>query len=134
MPRIDIADDGGDGLLRLRDVSHCRSAAPNPLPSKLIQRGKLTLDLERHSCIWDEKQVSLTITEFRLMQALVQRRGVVRSRDALLGAVRQRDACALDRSIDRHIQRIRKKLKRVDAGFDRIKTLYGLGYCYCEDG
>src|ERR1700760_3341250 len=40
--------------------------------SKIIERGKLKLDPERHTCIWDSKQVTLTVTEFLILQALAQ--------------------------------------------------------------
>ena len=52
--------------------------------TKAIVRGNLTMDPLRHSVIWKNKEVSLTVTEFLLLQALAQRPGFVKSRDQLM--------------------------------------------------
>jgi len=52
----------------------------------ILERGKLKMDPERHNCIWDNKPVTLTVTEFLILQALAQWPGVVKSRDALMDA------------------------------------------------
>ncbi len=101
-------------------------------PAKIIERGKLRLDPERHTCIWDGKQVTLTVTEFLILQALAQRPGVVKSRDALMDAAYDDQVYVDDRTIDSHIKRLRKKFKLVDPNFDVIETLYGVGYRFKE--
>lgn len=98
----------------------------------VVERGKLRLDPERHSCTWDEKQVVLTVTEFLILQALSQRPGYVKSRDSLMDAAYDDQVYVDDRTIDSHIKRLRKKFKEVDADFDMIETLYGVGYRYKE--
>jgi two-component system, OmpR family, response regulator ChvI len=100
--------------------------------SKIIERGKLKLDPERHTCIWDGRQVTLTVTEFLILQALAQRPGVVKSRDALMDAAYDDQVYVDDRTIDSHIKRLRKKFKVVDNNFDVIETLYGVGYRFKE--
>jgi two-component system response regulator ChvI len=101
-------------------------------PAKIIERGKLKLDPERHTCIWDNKQVTLTVTEFLILQALAHRPGVVKSRDALMDAAYEDQVYVDDRTIDSHIKRLRKKFKVVDPNFDVIETLYGVGYRFKE--
>jgi two-component system response regulator ChvI len=101
-------------------------------PANIIERGKLKLDPERHSCAWDDKQVTLTVTEFLILQALAQRPGVVKSRDALMDAAYDDQVYVDDRTIDSHIKRLRKKFKQVDDDFDVIETLYGVGYRFKE--
>jgi two-component system response regulator ChvI len=101
-------------------------------PANIIERGKLKLDPERHSCVWDNKQVTLTVTEFLILQALAQRPGVVKSRDALMDAAYDDQVYVDDRTIDSHIKRLRKKFKLVDNNFDVIETLYGVGYRFKE--
>ncbi len=101
-------------------------------PAKIIERGKLKLDPERHTCIWDHKQVTLTVTEFLILQALAHRPGVVKSRDALMDAAYDDQVYVDDRTIDSHIKRLRKKFKLVDNNFDVIETLYGVGYRFKE--
>ena len=100
--------------------------------SKAIRRGKLTLDPARHDCLWDGRQVKLTVTEFLLLQALAQRPGFVKSRDSLMDAAYEDQVYVDDRTIDSHIKRMRKKFRSVDQDFDAIETLYGVGYRYRE--
>ena len=112
--------------------SQPREASAPQEDAKIIERGKLKLDPERHNCIWDGKQVTLTVTEFLILQALAQRPGVVKSRDALMDAAYDDQVYVDDRTIDSHIKRLRKKFKVVDANFDVIETLYGVGYRFKE--
>ena len=56
--------------------------------ANILERGKLRLDPERHTCHWDNKPVTLTVTEFLILQALALRPGVVKTRDALMDASR----------------------------------------------
>ncbi len=100
--------------------------------SKALKRGKLTLDPARHDCLWEDKPVKLTVTEFLLLQALAQRPGFVKSRDNLMDAAYEDQVYVDDRTIDSHIKRMRKKFRAVDPEFDAIETLYGVGYRYRE--
>ncbi|HEV2532613.1 response regulator transcription factor [Phenylobacterium sp.] len=100
--------------------------------ARAIKRGKLTMDPARHDCLWDGKQVKLTVTEFLLLQALAQRPGFVKSRDNLMDAAYDDQVYVDDRTIDSHIKRMRKKFREVDPEFDAIETLYGVGYRYRE--
>ena len=100
--------------------------------SKIMTRGKLTLDPLRHECTWDNKPVRLTVTEFLILQSLAQRPGFVKSRDNLMDAAYDDQVYVDDRTIDSHIKRLRKKFKAVDDEFDSIETLYGVGYRYKE--
>ncbi len=97
-----------------------------------LERGKLLMDQERHTCHWDGKPVTLTVTEFLILQSLAQRPGVVKSRDALMDAAYDDQVYVDDRTIDSHIKRLRKKFKVVDDDFDVIETLYGVGYRFKE--
>lgn len=106
------------------------SAAANN--TKAIKRGRLTLDPARHDCLWDNKPVKLTVTEFLLLQALAQRPGFVKSRDNLMDAAYDDQVYVDDRTIDSHVKRMRKKFRQVDPEFDSIETLYGVGYRYRE--
>ncbi len=100
--------------------------------ARILERGKLKLDPERHTCHWDNKPVTLTVTEFLILQALATRPGVVKTRDALMDAAYDDQVYVDDRTIDSHIKRLRKKFKQVDDDFDVIETLYGVGYRFKE--
>ena len=98
-----------------------------PEPS-LLERGRLTMDPARHKVVWDGKDVTLTVTEFMILEALAQRPGVVKTRNQLLDIAYQDDVYVDDRTIDSHIKRMRRKMRAVDPQFDGIETLYGVGY------
>ena len=100
--------------------------------ARVLERGKLRLDPERHTCHWDGHPVMLTVTEFLILQALATRPGVVKTRDALMDAAYDDQVYVDDRTIDSHIKRLRKKFKQADDNFDVIETLYGVGYRFRE--
>ena len=101
--------------------------------SDTITQGDLLLDPDRHLCSWKGDEVKLTVTEFLLLQALALRPGHVKSRDQLMDAAYGDDIFLEDRTIDSHIKRIRRKFRAHDNLFDRIETLYGVGYKYKPD-
>ena len=107
-------------------------AAKAPDASKVLERGQLVMDAERHACTWAGLPVTLTVTEFLILQALAQRPGVVKSRNALMDAAYDDQVYVDDRTIDSHIKRLRKKFKAVDPKFEMIETLYGVGYRFRE--
>ena len=100
---------------------------------QILTRGELTMDPLRHSVKWKGMDVSLTVTEFLLLQALAQRPGFVKSRDQLMDVAYDDQVYVDDRTIDSHIKRLRKKMRMVDSEFSAIETLYGIGYRYNEE-
>lgn len=118
---------------RIRAVlrrSAARADTPAAASKSTISQGHLHLDHERHDCLWKNRPVNLTVTEFLIIDALVQRPGVVKSRDSLMDAAYDDQIYVDDRTIDSHIKRLRRKFRAVDASFDAIETLYGVGYRY----
>jgi two-component system, OmpR family, response regulator ChvI len=106
---------------------------PKEIESKTtLERGQLKMDPERHTCTWKGEPVTLTVTEFLILQALATRPGVVKSRNALMDAAYDDQVYVDDRTIDSHIKRLRKKFKLVDDDFEMIETLYGVGYRFKE--
>ncbi len=117
----------------LRRAAHREPGAGKaPEASRLLDRGALSMDPERHTCTWNALPVTLTVTEFLILYSLAQRPGVVRSRNALMDAAYDDQVYVDDRTIDSHIKRLRKKFKAVDDNFDMIETLYGVGYRFKE--
>src|ERR1700760_3984609 len=100
--------------------------------AKALERGQLRMDPEKHLCTWKGEAVSLTVTEFLILQALAARAGVVKSRNALMDAAYDDQVYVDDRTIDSHIKRLRKKFKVVEPDFEMIETLYGVGYRFRE--
>jgi two-component system, OmpR family, response regulator ChvI len=100
--------------------------------TKIMSRGELVLDDERHLCTWKGQEVPLTVTEYLLVKALASRPGHVKNRDALMDQAYGETIYVDDRTIDSHVKRIRKKFKGLDDDFNHIETVYGVGYRYKE--
>ncbi|WP_308910661.1 response regulator transcription factor [Pseudokordiimonas caeni] len=109
------------------------AATPAENPSdEVMVRGRLTLDPLRHRVLWNGHDVTLTVTEFMILQTLAQHPGHVKSRDQLMDAAYSDDVYVDDRTIDSHIKRLRRKFRQADEEFDGIETLYGVGYRFKE--
>ena len=120
-------------ILRRQEARISDAGVPEEEKSEtLIERGDLTMDPLRHAVTWKGNSVSLTVTEFLLLQALATRPGFVKSRDQLMDVAYDDQVYVDDRTIDSHIKRLRKKMRTADADFAAIETLYGIGYRYTE--
>ena len=120
-------------LLRRQDALNGDEIGVESPETKVMERGNLRMDPLRHAVSWKGKDVSLTVTEFLLLQALAQRPGFVKSRDQLMDVAYDDQVYVDDRTIDSHIKRLRKKMRTADTDFAAIETLYGIGYRYNEE-
>ncbi|MEO6255398.1 MAG: response regulator transcription factor [Sphingomicrobium sp.] len=121
-------------ILRRQEFAKDEVTATRDEPEvPLLVRQRLTMDTARHKVVWDGRNVTLTVTEFMILEALAQRPGVVKSRNQLLDIAYQDDVYVDDRTIDSHIKRIRRKFRAVDSSFDAIETLYGVGYRFDDE-
>src|SRR5262245_2415749 len=102
-------------------------------PAPVLDRGRLSMDPARHKVTWGGRNVTLTVTEFLILETLAQRPGIVKTRNQLMDAAYQDDIYVDDRTIDSHIKRIRRKFRAVDNDFRGIETLYGVGYRFAEE-
>ncbi|MBB5714646.1 response regulator transcription factor [Sphingomonas aerophila] len=98
-----------------------------------LTRGQLAMDPARHRTMWKGEPVTLTVTEFMILETLAQRPGIVKTRNQLMDAAYSDDIYVDDRTIDSHIKRLRRKFRAVDPSFDAIETLYGAGYRFSEE-
>lgn len=96
-----------------------------PAAEEVLQRGDLTVDVARMTASWKGKPVDLTVTEFWMVRSLARHPGHVKDRSQLM---RDAEMVVDDGTITSHIKRIRRKFIAVDAGFDAIETVYGMGY------
>ena len=106
--------------------------APGDLPEsdRPVIEGDLMLDPLRLTATWKGSPISLTVTEFLLLQALARRPGVVKSREQLMDAAYPDRVSVSDRTIDSHVKRIRRKFQVADPSFDALAGVYGAGYRY----
>ena len=91
----------------------------------IIRINELVVDKNRMQVQWQSLPVDLTITEFWMLYSLVKHPGHVKSRQHLMDDSKM---VVDDTTITSHIKRIRQKFIQIDATFDCIETLYGMGY------
>jgi two-component system, OmpR family, response regulator ChvI len=100
----------------------------------VIERGHLRMDRARYICTWKGRTVKLTAIEFRLLESLAVRPGTTKSRNALRDIICEDQVMAHERAVDSHIKRLRKKFRSLDAEFNEIETIYGVGYRFSHGG
>jgi two-component system OmpR family response regulator len=96
---------------------------------KILVRAALNLDLDRLTASWQQHALDLTLTEFWIVYALARHPGHVKKREQLM---QDANIFVDDSTITSHIKRIRKKFEAIDANFDAIDTVYGMGYRWKE--
>lgn len=115
-------------ILRRANLDRVHGESNAAIEAEPMIRGSLEMDPERHAVRWQGLTVSLTVTEFIILEALASRPGIVRTRDQLMDIAYHDDVYVDDRTIDSHIKRLRRKFREVDGEFAAIDTLYGAGY------
>jgi len=119
-------------ILRRAGPVEAGTEAIPPTDGQMVRRGRLEMDPARHKVTWDARTVSLTVTEFLILEALAARPGVIKSRNQLMDAAYPDDVFVDDRTVDSHIKRLRRKFRMVDPEFASIETLYGAGYSFTD--
>ena len=117
-------------ILRRTEAVAAPVGEGEPSAAASLVRGRLAMDPARHRTTWNDAPVTLTVTEFLILETLAQRPGIVKTRNQLMDAAYQDDIYVDDRTIDSHIKRVRRKFREVDGDFEQIETLYGIGYRY----
>ena len=95
------------------------------LPEERLERGALTLDMNRYSACWLGQEVELSLTEFWIVHTLSKHPGHVKSREQLMCDAH---ITVDDATITSHIKRIRRKFSAIDQEFRAIDSVYGMGY------
>lgn len=91
-----------------------------------VEAAGVRLDTEAFRVWAGETEVTLTVTEFRILEVLVRRPGRVFTRDELVQRAYEGPHHVSDRTLDSHMRRIRQKLR--EGGLDPIETVHGLGF------
>jgi DNA-binding response OmpR family regulator len=111
---------------RIRSV--LRRTNPSSLSSKVIQRGEITIDEDKHVVLKGDQEVALTPAEFQILLTLASRPGIVYSRLQLLQVITGDTYLSYERSIDSHISHLRKKIETDLSNPQYIQTVHGVGY------
>lgn len=105
-----------------RRIDALKSGAPE---GEVHRVGDLSIDVNSMRVEWKKKQIDLTLTEFWMLHSIAKIPGHVKSRDQLM---QDANIFVDDGTVTSHIKRVRRKFEQVDAGFDSIETIYGMGY------
>ena len=97
--------------------------------AETLHRGALMIDADAMRTTWNGVPVTLSLTEFWIVHALAKNPGHVKNRQQLMDAA---NVVLDDNTITSHIKRLRRKFIEVDATFDAIQTVYGMGYRWVE--
>lgn len=103
---------------------------PAAAPARLLRSDGLELDRDSCRVRLNGKLLTLTATEFRLLEFLMSRPGVVFSREQLLDYVWGLDRAVTDRTVDVHILRLRQKVEADPANPALIRSVRGFGYLF----
>jgi DNA-binding response OmpR family regulator len=109
----------------LRRAERIRQISATETGSEVMTFPGLTINVAAHAVVVDGQDLALTATEFSLLRLLAANPGRVFSREFLLEEVWGGDAVVFDRTVDSHIQRLRKKL---GVAGEVIETVWGVGY------
>ncbi|MCP4687492.1 MAG: response regulator transcription factor [Desulfobacterales bacterium] len=123
-------------LARMNAIARRTGARSEKEPGKkheIIESGGLRLNKDKRTLFNNRREIALSATEYKIMEALMTRPNRVLDRDQLMNFARGRDAMAFDRSVDVHISNLRAKMKSLSPDFNnRIKTVWGAGYMFEE--
>jgi two-component system phosphate regulon response regulator OmpR len=103
-----------------------------PDEGHLVRAGGLVLNKATQTVMVDDKEIDLSTTEYKLLEALMEHANRVLNRDQLMNLARGRDFMAFDRSIDVHISKLRAKVESGPGSPKRIKTVWGTGYMFVD--
>ena len=116
-------------VLRIRAVLRRPADTQPSKPSELVETHGLTIDLDKHQVFSEDGTIYLTATEFKLLSLFARSAGRVFTRNILMDAVWQEEYYGIDRTVDTHISRLRRKLGRFG---ELIETVRGIGYRFKE--
>lgn len=114
----------------LRRAGFKVAEAVTPATAETVEVGGVVLNRSRRTVSASAGERELSLTEFRVLEALMSRPGMVLTRDELLSFARGKDFGAFDRSIDVHISKLRTKIEALAGGKRCIKTVWGSGYMF----
>jgi two-component system, OmpR family, alkaline phosphatase synthesis response regulator PhoP len=119
-------------LARIEALLRRSPAHSNGQSHDAFRFGEVTVDFKRADVLRSDSPVELSAMEFKLLQYLIENRGVVHSRDHLLDQVWGYDAMPSTRTVDVHIAWLRQKLEANPKHPQFIQTVHGLGYKFAE--
>lgn len=133
MDKVDGLDLGADDYIEkpfdiLELMSRVNAKFRRFKKNKRLFNEHILLDIDKHICICNQKEIELTIKEFEILQILLENKGKVVSRDDILNKLWGENGILQSRTIDMHVKSLRQKLEDESL----IQTVYGIGYKVTE--
>jgi DNA-binding response OmpR family regulator len=137
MDVVNGLDDGADDYMTkpfsLRELlarvkALLRRAEPRGADQRVLVAGDLAIFLKEHRAVFSGRELHLPLKEFRLLSALVVRKGEVCTRADLLDTVWGEDVVVDPRNVDVHIRWLRERMEGNPDGSKLIQTVHGVGY------
>ncbi|MEW1836262.1 response regulator transcription factor [Microbacterium sp. NPDC079995] len=115
-------------LARMRAVLRRADTDELDVDDRIIQGGRVTLDIDRHTVSVDGKEISMPLKEFELLELLMRNAGRVLTRGQLIDRVWGSDYFGDTKTLDVHIKRIRSRIETNPSDPVMLLTVRGLGY------
>ena len=115
-------------LARMRAVLRRLSTAEADLDDRVLEGGRVTLDIDRHTVSVDGSEISMPLKEFELLEVLMRNAGRVLTRGQLIDRVWGTDYFGDTKTLDVHIKRIRSRIEKNPSEPAMLVTVRGLGY------
>ncbi|HBS08455.1 MAG TPA: DNA-binding response regulator [Microbacterium sp.] len=115
-------------LARMRAVLRRLSTAEADLDDRILEGGRVTLDIDRHTVSVDGSEISMPLKEFELLEVLMRNAGRVLTRGQLIDRVWGTDYFGDTKTLDVHIKRIRSRIEKNPSDPTMLVTVRGLGY------
>ncbi|RKU26250.1 DNA-binding response regulator [Candidatus Poribacteria bacterium] len=117
-------------ILRINAVLRRLNAGNDDEDENQIETHGVVIDLNRHQVLTDTGAIDLTATEFKLITLFAKSPGRVFNRDILMDVIWEQEYYGIDRTVDTHVSRLRRKLGKLGK---HIETVYGVGYRLKEE-
>jgi len=115
-------------LARMRAVLRRAAETDVEVGERMLEGGRVTLDIDRHSVAVDGREISMPLKEFELLEVLMRNAGRVLTRGQLIDRVWGSDYFGDTKTLDVHIKRIRSRIEKSPSDPVMLVTVRGLGY------
>jgi two-component system response regulator RegX3 len=115
-------------LARMRAVLRRAESAATDVDDRVIEGGRVRIDMDRHTVAVDGAEIAMPLKEFELLEVLMRNAGRVLTRGQLIDRVWGSDYFGDTKTLDVHVKRIRSRIEKNPSEPVMLVTVRGLGY------